>query len=67
MKRLINNDDFKVLFMEEFLEIGLKEQVYNQSLDEKETIDQLKARQIFRNFIEHMLDYDKINQMEKGE
>jgi len=67
MERLLSNEDFNEIFMKKYLDEDIKEQVYMQNLDEKLTIDQLKARQIFRQFIEYMLDYDKINQIQKGD
>jgi hypothetical protein len=56
MERLLENDDFKRLIIDEWNN-GTIDLVLHESLDSQNVIDQLKARQIFNNYI-----YDIINE-----
>ena len=51
MTRLLDNEDFQELILEDFIKGGILDQSINQSLDSTYTIDELKARQILHKYI----------------
>jgi len=65
MKRLLNNEDFVFLFLENFLKKDIERIVLYDVLDNNDVITELKARQIFKQFIDNCLNYDKINEKEE--
>ena len=53
MKRLLNNEDFVFLFLENFLKKDIERIVLYDVLDNNDVITELKARQIFKQFIDN--------------
>ena len=51
MVKLLENELFQELILNDFIKVGSVEQVLNNSLDSSYTIDELKARQILHKFI----------------
>ena len=51
MVKLLDNELFQELILENFIKGGILENGLNQSLDSNNTIDELKARQILHRYI----------------
>ena len=51
MARLLTNDLFVELIIEDFIKSGIVEQALTQNLSSEATTDELKARQILHNYI----------------
>ena len=62
MVRLLENEDFKQLIMQDYIEQGILEQTLNMGLSNPVTIDQLKARQNLHSHIFSVLtNVDKLS------
>ena len=62
MVRLLENEDFKLLIMQDYIEQGILEQTLNMGLNNPVTIDQLKARQNLHSHIFSVLtNADKLS------
>jgi len=55
MQRLLNNKDFKEIFIDYYLDKRIKELVFNENLKNEETIVKLQSIQELRKFIEYLL------------
>jgi len=55
MENLMKNDDFKIVFLDYFLSDDCTELVLNNDLNNQATIDELKSKQAFKNFINRIL------------
>jgi len=51
MIKLMENDLFQELIVDDFIKLGVQEQSLKQSLDSSKTVDELKARQILHKFL----------------
>ena len=56
LKNLMNNRDFKELFLDYYLKDDIVDLVLNNDLDNNKTIDELKAKQSFVNFLNKIID-----------
>jgi len=61
MEQLLQNEDFKMLFIDQYLGSDIKEIIFNEDIKNQEVQNHLIARTIFKQYIEQMLDYDIIN------
>jgi len=55
MRRLLNNKDFKEVFIDYYLNKRVKELVFNENLKNEETIVKLQSIQELRKFIEYLV------------
>jgi len=60
MENLLKNKDFKELFLDSYLGSDITDIVLTNDISVPEVNLQLKARTIFKQYIEQMLDYDII-------
>ena len=51
MAKLMENDLFRELFMEDYIERGILEQALHMGMDNKTTLDNIKARQSLHQYI----------------
>ena len=51
MAKLMENELFRELFMEDYIERGILEQALHMGLDNMTTIDNIKARQLLHQYI----------------
>lgn len=58
---LMNSKEFKEIILKDFLDVSLKEVIYNNNIDNDNTRAEVKARQILRRYFENILDYDSIS------
>jgi len=55
MQNLMKNKDFQLVFLDYYLNDDCSELVLNNDLNNQATIDELKAKQAFKNFINRIL------------
>jgi vacuolar-type H+-ATPase subunit F/Vma7 len=56
LKRLFENDDFKLVIIDEYLGSNIRDIVLQEDLYEPRVLDELKARQSLRMFFEKILN-----------
>jgi hypothetical protein len=55
--KLLENEIFSEIIIEDFIKGGILENGINQSLDSQATIDQMKARQILHKYLFDIIAY----------
>jgi hypothetical protein len=62
VSKLLENEDFNEIIIEDFIKSGVLDNSINASLDSPNTIDQLKARQILHRYLFELISYAETSQ-----
>ena len=62
--RLYENKDFELVVVNEFFEKSINRIVLNEDLDNSKVLEQLKARQVLKEFFEQIINSDIIDDVE---
>jgi len=62
LENLLENEYFNEIFYKLFFDESLRDIIYNGNIDSKEVRDQIKARQILKNFFDNISTYDIITE-----
>ena len=62
--RLYENKDFELVIVNEFFEKSINRIVLNEDLDNNKVLEQLKSRQVLKEFFEEVVNSDIIDDVE---
>ncbi len=57
MAKLLDNDDFNELIVQDFIKSGIFDNAINNNIDSSHTQDELKARQILHRYMFDLITY----------
>lgn len=65
-RNLFSNEYFQELILKGFIHDGILEISLRDGVNNEGARDEIKARKILNDYLNYLLDYDNINQINKG-